>query len=200
MRTCSASRRSLAHTFARAARSTLILAALAAPGLLSAQSPWPVSIEATLGVGAGRTRGEYRSNDSGLAGDLLVGLRLRPTARGALAAAVGVGVQGAGETDLVCLPASSGGCVPSFPEFEIAAVLVGWETASTDLRVLGGPAAVRAYGDWDDIRLGLQGRVDVTRPMIGRLAVLLAGRGLVVPSYDGDSFQMISVALGLRLR
>lgn len=176
--------------------STLATAALimSATSAAAAQELWPISVEATLGAGVGMTDGEYRSNESGITGDLLVAYRMRPALGGALVAAATAGMQGAGVHTSDCLPASDGGCIPSFPNFPIFAALIGWETRTAHFRALTGPAYV------DPGSFGWQARLDLARPLFWRLSFVLAGRAMLVPDHEGDAFQLLSAGAGLRLR
>lgn len=173
---------------------------LGTPHVGVAQEPWPLSIETNLGLGAGWTSGEYRDNAEGLIGDLLVGLRLRSAGEGALFAAVSLGVQGTGATTLECLPDSQGGCIQGFPEFTVLSILGGWETRTAFFRLLSGPSVVRAYGDWDARRFAWLTRLDAAVPLLGRISYTASLRGFIVPSYKGDSFQLIALGVGFRIR
>lgn len=173
---------------------------ICAPATVAGQDPSAASLEISLGLGSGRSSGEYRDNATGLVGDVLVGVRVHSVGEGALVSGATYGVHGTGPTTDICIPASDGGCVPGFPEFSVASVLGGWETEDTSFRVLSGPAAVRAYGDWDTIRFAWMGRADAAVPLLWRISATASARGFIVPSYRGDRFQSIGVAAGLRLR
>lgn len=178
----------------------VIAVCLVIPHTGAAQRPWPLSIETNLGVGTGSTSGEYRDNTEGLIGDLLVGLRLRSAGEGALFAATSLGVQGSGATTDECLPASQGGCIQEFPAFTVLSILGGWETRTATFRLLSGPSVVRAYGDWDTHRFGWLARLDAAAPAFGRISGTVSLRGFIVPSYQGESFQLIALGVGLRIR
>ena len=173
---------------------------LATADAVESQDRWPASFEASIGAGAGRSSGEYRGNDKGFLADLLVGARVGSAFGGGLFGALSFGVQGAGTVTTDCMPASDGGCVDGFPEFTAVSVLGGWERQSTDFRVLSGPAVVRAYGDWSFEGFGWMGRIDIGLPLAGHLSATGSVRGIVVPSYRGESYQLLGVGVGLRIR
>lgn len=184
----------------------LVLAALVGLALLLAApvaaqyDPWPVSVEFSLGHGAGSTDGEYRDNGGGPAVDLLLGVRLRSTDRGAWVTAVSTSAQGPLAHTDDCLVAADGGCVPWFPNFGTIALLGGWETSSAALRVLTGPALVTDSGTWPKSRSAWVLRFDAAQRWFGRISMLASARGSWVPSYEGDRFLLGALALGLRIR
>ena len=177
-------------------RSTLAAAALimSATSGADAQELWPTSVEATLGVGVGMTDGEYKSNESGITGDVLVAYRMQPALGGALVAAAAAGIQGVGPHTDDCRLGRDGECIPSFPEFAIYSALIGWETRTAHFRALTGPAYI------DPGSFGWQARLDLARPLFWRLSFVLSGRAVLVPDHDGDAFQLLSTGAGLRLR
>jgi hypothetical protein len=160
------------------------------------QTPWPVSLELGLGRGSGHTSGVYLANGGGLTADAVLASRVHDQSSGGLVVAVGVGIQGAGPYDGVCLLKPEGGCIASFPEFTMASALLGWETSNTVLRLLAGPGYV-VSGDGG---LALQGRVNLVLPLVSRLGIGASVRGALVPKYDGESFTLVSGQLLLRIR
>jgi hypothetical protein len=52
----------------------------------------------------------------------------------------------------------------------------------------------------DRDQFGWQARIDVARPLAWRISLMLAGRAVLVPDYDGDAFQLLSFGAGRRLR
>lgn len=163
-----------------------------------AQSLSPVSLEATLGMGKGWTGGEYLGNRSGVAADVLLGVRLRHLGGGALVAGLGASAQGAGASESACRPAAGGGCVPSFPDFLTVAPLAGWESVGGVFRVLLGPAFVQASGEGG--ALGVQGRLDLAVPIIRHLGAVASIRPTLIPDYRGDAIGLLAFGLGLRIR
>jgi hypothetical protein len=124
-------------------------------------------------------------------------MRLRAAGRGALLAGLSAGAPWAWSSTTVCLPASNGGCIPTFPQFLKVGALVGWENPSTTLRAMGGPAYVRADGKQ---AFSLQGRVDGAAPISRHLALVASVRGTVVPNYRGDAFGVYALGVGIRMR
>jgi hypothetical protein len=178
--------------------STIIaLALILAASPLTAQARWPLSLELNGGHGLGRTSGEYRGDGSGIAIDALVAYRITAGSGAGMVAAFSTGAQGASTTDLLCVPAEGGGCVPNFPSFSSAALLVGYETGvNWTVRGLIGPAYARA----EESTLGLQGRAELAVPLISRISVAFSSRALLLPDYRGTSFQLYAFGLGLRVR
>lgn len=172
--------------------STLLLSSGA-----DAQQRSALTLDASIGWSSGRTNGEYRDDRRGPAADVLLALRFRPVAAGALVAGVSASAQGVGATDDLCVPASTGGCIPTFPGFEMIGALVGWQNAGATVRVMGGPAYVQA--DWRGWAVGWQGRLDGALPVARHVAVVGSARGTVVPSYRGDAFRLIAFGVGLRI-
>lgn len=169
---------------------------IAFPSVGAAQHLWPVSAEISVGRTTGSTSGEYRSNDTGLALDVLAGARVGQLPQGSLFAAVGLALQGTGPVTDICLPASRGGCIPRFPQFCIASILAGWETDDGAARVLAGPA----YAWADRAAPGLQAHGSLFLIHTWRLAVGVTIRGLILPVYDGDSFQLLAGGVTVRVR
>lgn len=164
----------------------------------AAQSPSSLSFEGTVGVGLGATDGDYGRNRSGIAADVLLATRIRPTAQGSLVIGVNASAQGSGDTTLECRPASSGGCVPIFPSFFTVGPSVGWESRGGPLRAMIGPSLVLTEGG--ERTLGVQGRLDVAALATQRLAVIASVRPTVIPSYRGDPIGLLAFGIGLRLR
>lgn len=176
---------------------TIALVLILAASHLSAQERWPLSLELSGGHGLGRTGGEYRGDGSGIAIDAIVAYRITAGSGGGVVVAFSTGAQGAGATDLLCVPAEDGGCVPNFPSFSSAAVLVGYETGvNWTVRGLIGPAYVRE----DHSALGVQGRAELAIPLVSRISIALSSRALVIPRYRETSFQLYAFGIGLRVR
>jgi hypothetical protein len=115
-------------------------------------------------------------------------------------------MQGTGGYELICIPRAIGGCVPHFPQFTVLAVTAGLESANGGFRVMAGPA--RVTGDVDrtltdrmgSSTLAWQGRMDWALPIVSRLSLCASLRGVLVPDYSGDSFQLWAAGGGLRIR
>ena len=99
----------------------------------------------------------------------------------------------------VCHVAPNGGCMPDHPAFAFVGALVGWESARSRLRVMGGAGS--ALGQWDTGSLGLQARADAAFPLVRHVALVGSVRGLLVPDHrDQGTYQLAAVGVGLRLR
>ena len=88
--------------------------------------------------------------------------------------------------------------MPPHPEFAFLGYLVGWESPSARIRVLGGPAY--ALARWEHPAFALQSRVDVALPIIRHLALIGSLRAAVVPNYGHASYKVLSAGIGLRVR
>jgi hypothetical protein len=165
---------------------------------VSGQALWPLSVEASLGLGVGRTPAEYRDNNFGVSADAMVALRVRRLAAGAAVVATGFGVQSGGPVADICILNGDGGCVPAWPRFDILSVLGGWETSGGRVRAMAGPAAVRI--DFDAVQLALLARTDAAIPLFARVALMGSVRVVFIDSYNGASFQLFSLGAGFRMR
>jgi hypothetical protein len=171
--------------------------AVATPGAIAAQGRWPVSLEIYAGLGAGGSDAVYR-HAAGLAADLLLGVRVGSAAGGGIVAAVSAGAQAPGPHTEECLIGPTGECIPTFPSFFIFSALGGWEKRSTNLRFLTGLAVVD--GERDRRAVGWSARMEVFGSVVGPIGIGASLRGLLIPSYEGDSFHMMAITVGLRLR
>jgi hypothetical protein len=165
---------------------------------LSAQEPWPISLDASLGASFGTTSGIYRSNGYGIFADLTLAAQFGSESTGGLVAALSASGQGqiSYEDDCVTRP-DYDGCVPYFPAFATIALTAGYETRGGGLRFLAGPARVSEEGDF---ALGLTGRVDVAAHFLWHISAISSLRGTYIPSFRDDRFRMGSFSAGFRLR
>ncbi len=170
---------------------------LALPRGAGAQHTRALSLDVNVGLESVRTSGEYRNPQQGSAVDALLALRLGTARRGAIITGVGAGTPWAWSSTDICLPASTGGCIPTYPQFLRLGALVGWENQSTTFRAMGGPAHVTADGK---ATFGFQARLDGAVPIAQRFALAASVRGTMVPNYRGDAFQVYSFGVGIRLR
>lgn len=153
-------------------------------------------VESTFGLATGRTSGEYRNNRTGLAADLMIGAR--PGTSSGWVVGASISAQGGGPVDDECVPASTGGCVPSFPSFVMLGLPLGYESSSDiSVRLTASPVIVRP--DFDNWTLGLQGRVDSALPIVWRISGVVSGRVALIPDYNSDSFRLYAFGFGLRL-
>ena len=163
----------------------------------AAQQRPSLTVQATLGPVYGQTAGEYRSDRHATAIDLLLGVRAGSADRhGLVLGASATRPYAEVHTDQ-CFPATTGdGCIPPFPSFGVVGALLGWENASSTLRVMGGPAWAHAEAD----ALAWQARLDASLPVVWRLGLAGSVRGTVVPSYQGDAIRLFGLGLGVRIR
>jgi hypothetical protein len=165
----------------------------------SAQQPFPVSVDASVGVRSA-SGGSY-VNRGGAAADLMVGVNLGRAGAGTLVGAVTAGAQSSMGGDLMCVMGGDGGCVDNFPVLLSVGALVGVSRSSSSgatTRVLAGPAYFR--GEYEDGALGLQGRLDVSTPPILHTALVLSLNGAVLPRFRSEMLGTTSIGLGLRIQ
>ncbi|HEU5207973.1 MAG TPA: hypothetical protein VFU06_01075 [Longimicrobiales bacterium] len=182
----------------RRAWMTLVIAAAIGAGAsdVAAQARSPLSLDLNVGRGIGTGHGTYLDNSDGFIGDVLLAYRLRGIGSGGLLAAFDAGIQGTRSHALVCMEPENVQCVPPFPEFKVFAAAVGWENSSGSFRAFAGPAVVHA----DEAAGGVFARGDVALPLFSRVWGVAGVRGVIVPDYQGDSFQLGGVSFGLRIR
>ena len=179
------------------ARLVIIVLTVIAPWSESrSQERWPVSIEATVGLGVGDTNGDYRDNGTGVTADVSVAWRVRPSNKGGFVGGLNWAGQGTGPTSDICILRTDGTCVPRFPDFFIIGALLGWENGRENVRFLAGPARVDAGSSI----LGWQARLDASVPLAWHVSVLGSARGILLPDYRGDQFRLGALGIGLRLR
>jgi hypothetical protein len=176
----------------------LLVVWLASGSPASAQQPWPLSVEPTLGASFGNTSGIYRNGGSGVFADLTIAAQLAAGNTGGFVTAFSVSMQGqpAYTTDCV-LRSDYDGCVPFYPGFATVALAAGMESRTGRLRVLAGPARV---SDRRDHALGLLGRVDAALPVYWRISLMASLRGAIVPDFRGDRFNTGAFSVGVRIR
>ena len=175
----------------------LAFGVVSAPRPTAAQQRPSLSVEATVGPVQGYTGGEYLRDRRAAGLDLLLGARAGAAGTRGIVFGANASLHYAGAHTLACRRATvEGGCIPQFPFFQVAGALVGWENASTTLRLMGGPAWAHAEAD----ALAWQARLDGALPAVWRLALVGSVRGTVVPDYRGDAVGLLGLGLGVRLR
>jgi hypothetical protein len=181
-----------------------MLALLACSVIVSAsaraQASHPVSVDATLGVNAGRGGGEFRGR-TGVAVDALFAVRLPRASRGNAAVGLGMGWQGAiaGADD--CPLAATWTCANEFPRFYSVAAFAGAEVGrmhGATVRLLAGPAYFRE--DEGESTVGAQARLDLSTPTLYHVAFVASARLSVLPNFRGDAYTLSALGLGLRVR
>ena len=167
------------------------------PSLAQAQDKWRVFVESNVGLATGKTTGEYREDVTGFAADLVLGARLRANSGWVLGASVSA--QAPGPTSDICIPASDGRCVASFPSFVLVGIPFGYEIGSANsARFTASPVLARPRSNgWT---VGFQGRVDGAIEVLWRISVAASGRIAYIPDYGGDSFRLHAFGVGIRLR
>ena len=167
------------------------------PSSAEAQDKWRLFVESNVGLATGQTTGEYREDVTGFAADLVLGARLRGNSGWIVGASVSA--QGPGPTSDICILASDGGCVTSFPSFVLLGIPFGYEIGSANtVRFTASPVLARPRSD--DWTLGFQGRIDGAVEVLWRISVTASGRIALIPDYRGDSFRLNAFGVGIRLR
>jgi hypothetical protein len=172
----------------------------AGPTPLIAQDRWPITLEAFVGGTRGHSDNNerYRGGREGLWADILAGGKLHSDDRAGALIALSAGMHVVNHvTTADCLPAPEAGCVPWFPGFGAVSLLGGWESRSTNLRLLGGPGFVTSDGEE---AAGFAGRLDAALPLVGHISTAASLSTLVVPSWKGDRFYHLSLGVGFRIR
>lgn len=167
----------------------------------SAQRRERVTIEGSLGVARVVTSIPFTSTAS-LAFDAIVALRARETPGHSLVLGASISRFDIGGADASCRLLPDDSCAPSLPNLGARSILAGWESTSRiheSVRVLLGPVWFhRYYGDGNSA--GVQGRLDLSSHMRGRLAFLVSGRWSHVPSFQDRALNYFSLGVGFRLR
>ncbi len=152
-----------------------------------------------IGVGAMVGRGEGFRN-VGVAGNALMSWYVMQSAQhGILLAAEGSGHSSI-KNAIDCVVTTSDTCSTRYPSGWALAGLLGFERRSQPgaaaLRVMVGPTLL--FGQHDS-NVGLEARVSLASPAIGRVAIVGWAEG-VVPSNDGWSRSIATFGLGVRVR
>lgn len=156
----------------------------------------PISFEFNAGVGFGGSSAPHGSS-GGLALDALLGLRPGARAAGGLVVAASASGQAFGVGEASCDAIPGVPCTPESPEFWMLAMLAGWETGNGAMRLLVGPALA---GSGAGPVGAAHARVDLARPVVGRLSLLASARFAYIPDYRGDAFRLGSFGVGVRMR
>lgn len=157
------------------------------------------SAEASLGLSLGG--GGTYTNRGGGAMDAVLAVPVAQTGSGAVMLAFTGTANGAVTTEDVCVVAPNDECHGVFPTFMSLGVAAGVQRrlgSGASARLLAGPAYYQAVDGEDTF--GLQGRVDVARPLFSRLALVASLRGTVLPNYDDESLGFAAFGLGLRVQ
>lgn len=183
-------------------RALLLLAAAcvaALPADAAAQQRFGPAVDASLGMGAGGG-GTYVAR-AGAAMDAVIAVPVG----GSASSTYVLGITGAANGPIagtdVCVVGPGDTCVQDYPTFMSLGVLAGIQrqiTAGLSSRVLVGPAYYQAVDGEDTF--GLQGRVDVARPLVFHTALVASLRAAVLPSYEGEMLRFASFGLGLRIQ
>ncbi|HEU4885564.1 MAG TPA: hypothetical protein VFT45_25190 [Longimicrobium sp.] len=174
--------------------------AAAIPAAAAAQQALGPSADVSFGIFAGA--GGSFVDRGGPALDGIVAIPLGRMGSNTLVAGVTGGISGPLMIgDNICRLGPGDTCVPDYPTFTTAGVAAGVQRtigAGLSARALAGPAYFHAM-DGDDA-LGLQGRLDVARPLIFHTAVVASVRGSLLPSYQGETLSFATFGVGLRIQ
>lgn len=182
----------------RIAGASVTIALTFAATSATAQRPWPVWFEANLGLGLGATSAQYRDNNVGISADALLGFQVHKLSHGAVVTALAVGVQSGGPVTDVCILKPDGSCVPSWPGFQIFSLLAGWETSTSAVRVMAGPAYVRV--DYDPVPVAASARFDAAFALASHFSFTTSVRAVLLRSDNSDAFQLFAIGIGFRVR
>jgi len=171
---------------------------LAAAASLHAQDRNAVSVEASVGAGAGRGGGPFVLR-SAFATDLSAAFRLNSAHENRLLVSVVRGWQDVSNPDLDCSPEPSGKCEPTFPTFTSLILLAGLETGQLPggtVRFLVGPGYYRS----ENARVGgAEGRVEMATHAAAHFALVGFARGDVLGRVSGSTLRLWALGVGIRL-
>jgi hypothetical protein len=173
--------------------------AAAAPVTAAAQKTFGPAVEASAGafVGAGGTFDER----GGPAVDVSVAVPLGRMASGTLVAGLTAGISGPLAMTDICRLGPNDTCMPSYPTFFTLGAVAGVQQAiggGFSARALAGPAYFQAAESKN--AFGVQGRLDVARPLFFHTAVVASLRGSLLPRYEGETLSYAALGLGLRIQ
>ncbi len=179
---------------------SLALACAAAASVdAAAQARFGPSIEASLGVSTGG--GGTFMHRSGGAMDAVLAVPVSRTPAGSVMLAVTGTANGPVAVDDVCRVGPDDACLDDYPTFMSLGLAAGVQRrlgSGLNTRVLAGPAYYQAVDGSDTF--GVQGRLDVARPLVLRTAVVAYVRGAVLPRYEGQTLGFAALGLGLRIQ
>src|SRR5688572_17124070 len=102
----------------------LIAGTVGLPQRTAAQSPSPLSVEATFGPVFGYTAGEYLSHRQASGLDVMMGTRVGAWGRRGIVLGANVSLHASGAHTLECRPATThDGCIQEFPFFHVGGTL-----------------------------------------------------------------------------
>ena len=112
--------------------------------------------------------------------------------------AAAAGQLGNGDSCLINFVDNS--CAPDYPQFTTFGVMAGVELAGRagTVRALIGPALF--YTDGNGNAGGAQARIDLASPTLYHVALVGSLGGALVPSFHGDSYQLGSIGIGIRIQ
>jgi hypothetical protein len=177
-----------------------VACAAVAPTTAPAQQAFGPSADVSAGmfVGGGGTFAER----GGPALDGIVALPLGLMRSGTLVAGVTGGISGPLMIgDLICRAGPDDTCISNYPTFVTVGAVAGVQRAigaGLSARAMAGPAYFQA-ADGDDT-FGVQGRLDVAKPLIFRTALVASLRGSLLPDYQGETLRYATFGLGLRIQ
>lgn len=180
---------------------SLALACAAAVSADAAAQParFGPSVEAGVGISAGA--GGRFTHRVGGALDAVLAVPLHHTSAGTVVLAVTGTGNGPVAVDDVCVIGPDSECIEDYPTFMslgLAAGVQRRQASGLSTRLLAGPAYYQAVDGPDT--WGLQGRVDLARPLAFRTAIVASVRGTLLPRYEGETLGFAAFGLGLRIQ
>ena len=161
-------------------------------------SPPSLSVQVAIGPGKAWTSSQdYRNDGDGLTFDALAAGRLIALGKPSILIGVAGNTQGTFSRTADCLLRPDGSCEPWFPEMEGISVLVGWTSEGDQGRVLIGPSVVTV--DNSARTMGWESRAELSTRRILGMSAAVSSRMLLVPSYESETYAMLSLNVGLRI-
>ena len=173
-----------------------------APTHGDAQRNERITLEGSLGAARSVTGIRFAGTMS-LALDAVLSARMPRTPGQAYVVAANVsGFYMMRGSDASCILVTPESCPPPF-ELGTRSVLLGLEGTSRigeSIRLMVGPTWFRQYGVDSVSGAGFQTRVDIGADMAERLAFLMSGRWLYMPSFHSRALNCFALGFGLRFR
>lgn len=176
-------------TFIAAFRSEVVLA----------QGTSRYAADASVGMWGQQTTGVYSDDGGGgFSGELSVARRFHSNASGGMIVGANAAYYlqiGGGDS---CRLLPGGDCAPQSPSVRLVGALTGWESRNGWFRAMAG----LAYADptTGGGTVAIQARLDAAVWIVRHLGLTAAVHPAVIPRYRGDTFRLIGVGVGVRVR
>lgn len=152
-------------------------------------------------LGAGTSEGGRYMDRGELTFDAMFGKRIGSSTSEGRAMLAGFALAGSFNpaSGDVCLLLPGGGCAPRMPRFGVLAAVGGIETRGDigTFDIVAGPAAFISAATK---RVGAMVRLDAVSPPLGRVALVVSPRLLIIPNVADATLTLRSLNVGVRVR